>query len=30
VEETLCSCPSALLQNRSKAVSLWAEVCCHV
>jgi len=26
LEETLCSCPSDLLQSRSKEVSVWAEV----
>jgi hypothetical protein len=30
LEETLCSCPSDLLQSRSKEVSLRAEVRCHV
>ena len=30
LEETLCSCSSDLLQSRSKEVSLWAEVRCHV
>jgi len=30
LEETLCSCPSDLLQNRSKEVSLCVEVHSHV
>ena len=30
LEETLCSCPSDLLQSRSKEVSLSAEVRSHV
>ena len=30
LEETLCSCPSDLLQSRRKEVSLWAAVSSHV
>jgi hypothetical protein len=30
LEEMLCSCPSDLLQSRSKEVSLRAEVCFHM
>jgi hypothetical protein len=29
LEATLCSCPSDLLQSRSKEMSLSAEVRCH-